>query len=206
MINTTTLCFIVLIVAFLSTRFDLPHPNETHVVQASVLFVLLCVWSVLTMKVAEMTSSSGEKSKGNERLEEALKKYPDQCESAGVSSSWYESVSKSLKILVRTFSFAIVVVVAVLFFHVLPESTVEYLASTLSSVWKRVLESYSNRDIFVWGVMIAHLIPFYATTIFFGILDILRPKSLIPFKIQENVKVGLQQYVRGVLECWREFV
>ena len=151
------------------------------------------------MKVAEMTSSSGEKSKGNERLEEALKKYPDQCASAGVSLSWYESVSKSFKILIRSFSFAIVVVVAVLFFHVLPESTVEYLASTLSLVWKRVLESYSNRDIFVWGVMIAHLIPFYATTIFFGILDILRPKSLTPFKIQENVKVGLQQYLHALL-------
>ena len=40
------------------------------------------------MKVAEMTSSSGEKSKGDERLEEALKKYPDRRVRGLVSSSW----------------------------------------------------------------------------------------------------------------------
>jgi len=99
--NTTTLCFIVLIIAFLSTRFDLPHPNDTHIVQASLLFLLLCVWGVLTLKVAELTSSVGGNDKGNERLDEALKKYPDQCASAGVSLSWYDSVSKWLKVVVR---------------------------------------------------------------------------------------------------------
>ena len=149
------------------------------------------------MKVAEMTSTKD--GDGDERLEEALSKYPDQCASAGVSLSWYDSISKSLKILVRSFTFAIVILVAVIFFRVLPKSTVEYLALTLSSVWKHVLDSYSNRDIFVWGVMIAHLVPFYLTTFFFGILDIFRPKSLTPFKIQETVKVGLHEYVHALL-------
>eukprot|EP00939_MAST-03C_sp_MAST-3C-sp1_P005368 g5368.t1 len=203
MLSTTTLCLIFLVVGLLSTRFDVPEPTQaaknTHIIQAVALFALTCLWGFLTVKVAEMTSTKKPKPSDTSKIERAEKMYPQQCEDAGVSVHWFESMSECLRSSARCVSFLGVVTLGVVTLKVLPESVFEFVGNRINEAWDSALDTYSPKDMFIYGLMLAHLIPFYASTIFFAILDIWRPKALIPFKIQESVKITFKEYVHAIL-------
>ena len=175
---------LVLVSVLLSYTFShayAPYPRFL------LLGLLTIVWGYVTISIAK-PGQQAQARKGTERLQAALKSDPKKCATNGVTGKWYDLIGQvSRRIMTLTVLVVIIILVgiSVLAF---PESVVEWVGQRAQSAWEEANHRVGEqREMFIGGIVAAHLLAFWGTTVCFGFLDLTTSKSLLkPFKVQES--------------------
>ena len=78
------------------------------------------------------------------------------------------------------------------------EMTQISLVDKVSDGWIYILKHYSQKDIFVNGIFGIHIIVFWVGSILHAILDFTCPKSIRIYKIQDDERIPLKTWAKGV--------
>lgn len=195
----TMLFAIILLVAVLTFRFDDSGASmgttklEANVftlknIHFAILSLLLLVWGYITVLIARPSNQVAHKN-STDNLNKALKLEPEKCAEAGITTTWFNTCNALLSKLVYMAGLLVLIVAIVSFILVYPMNLVEAIGTTLDTLWADILSTYSQKEIFIGGILVSHLAAFWGLTLLYGLLDLFSPSCLMVFKIQSSVEV-----------------
>jgi hypothetical protein len=185
----STLMAVILVVALAST-FDfteIPSGAERSArVLAFVATVCVCLaWAWCTSHINAKTAASEVKTSA-ERLKSALALYPAECARVGLTQPWYDAVHAAISPVALLGRTGLIACIALAIYWVLPSTLVNVVGGALQSGWERCLDSYSPEVLVTAGIFGGFVVTYWTVCACFVTLDLLRPASLMPFKVQPD--------------------
>jgi len=194
-ITTESVLIGALLVGALASSFDftkIPAGADSSArVVAFVAMVGVCVtWIGCTSHVA-LAAAASKATIGAERLRSALAKYPAECARAGVTQDWYDAVRVVLSRVATSGVIGIALVLVMAIYMSLPSSLANVVGNALQSAWEGLLDAYSPETLVIGGIFGSFVVVYWTVCVCFVTLDLLRPASLMPFKVDPNFVLTL---------------
>jgi sterol desaturase/sphingolipid hydroxylase (fatty acid hydroxylase superfamily) len=116
----------------------------------------------------------------------------------GVSQQWYDTVGSYLHDLLLGICVAVGTLLAHSIYTSYPNSVWQHSTFLEETVWGYMLANFSHKTLFVYVLWGLDFVAFWALSGIYAYLDFTRPAFLLPFKIQENVKISPERYLSAV--------
>jgi sterol desaturase/sphingolipid hydroxylase (fatty acid hydroxylase superfamily) len=107
----------------------------------------------------------------------------------GISQRWYEQASALISAGQTMIGTTAALVIVILVAAAAPLSALEWASQTASELWRQLLDTHTEKQLFVHGIAACFFISYYGLGLTFLALDLIRPALLLPFKIQEDFKI-----------------
>ena len=163
--------------------------------QTTLIVALIGFWAYAAAKM-KFEAHRGTKPEQRERLKEAI----PLAGSSGVSEKWYDYCSFVTRSIATSLTIGFSALLVLLFIWAYPAGpgvdVQELLKQWLHGKWKEIARSYPHRELFVWGKFLAVVIPYYSFALIGAYLDFFCPRSVRPFKIQEDYWPSVKDYLR----------
>lgn len=169
---------------------DVAPLDTANKLRLSLLAALGLYWVHVARRLSEPTPEQVA-----ERARRLAKAVP-MAGATGVSEGWYDQAAGLVGAAQTTVATAAALAVAGLVAASAPSSALEWASETLTGVWHHLLETHSEKDLFIHGIAACFFVSYYGMGLVFLVLDMTRPALLIPFKIQEDFKLSWADVAR----------
>lgn len=162
-----------------------------NAVRLSLLALIALGWVLAARALAHPTAAEIATEKAN--LAKAIAIDGGQ---SGVTQEWYSSAEARLESTRNFLGTGVGLLVILAVGKAWPHAAFAQTAEAVHHIWVDLLDSYTPFELYVGGIFLCFIIPYYSMTIVFAILDFSRPTFLEPFKIQQDYHLTWADFLK----------
>eukprot|EP00037_Helgoeca_nana_P032003 m.411671 g.411671 ORF g.411671 m.411671 type:complete len:417 (+) comp28715_c0_seq1:191-1441(+) len=159
------------------------------------LFLLISVFWVVVVAGLHLPNAAATK-QSQQRLQQAVAQ--PGAAAAGVSLDWYQQLSTKLTAMHTNTTILMGLAVVGAVYLCFPQAAVTSASDAMTAGWGHLLDTYTEKNLFVNGIAICFLGAFWGMSIIFAILDFTHGPTLAPFKVQEAKQVTPMHWVKCI--------
>lgn len=175
----TSILLLALLAWVLSFSYQEFAPlSPANIVRLAILVPFILYWMHVARRLAQPTAE--QVALRAKRLQAAVA----LAGTTGVSEDWYSQAAQLISVVQVLLGTAAAALAVYLFVSAFPAAALAEVGTTLTALWDYLRTTFTEKTLFIYGILLCFLVPYYAVGLLFLALDLTRPRLLIPYKVR----------------------
>jgi len=175
----TSILLLALLAWVLSFSYQEFAPlSPANIVRLAILVPFILYWMHVARRLAQPTPE--QVALRAKRLQAAVA----LAGTTGVSEDWYSQAAQLISVVQLLLSTAAAALAVYLFVSAFPAAALAEVGTTLTALWDYLRTTFTEKTLFIYGILLCFLVPYYTVGLLFLVLDLTRPHLLIPYKVR----------------------
>jgi len=191
--STSVLYSLLCIIAVLGVSFNEPaDAHRMHSIQYITLLIVTFTFLYFASGLNKPTQAAEEQQQ--QELQQAI----SLAGNTGVTQEWYDQMGTLLNKITTVAVIALVIIMLDSIRISSPLSVWEHFAQSCENQWVYLLNTYSQKTLFVWGTFLGEFTAFWVVGLGYAYLDLYLPPLMVPFKVQQNFVLSREDFLLAV--------